>query len=152
MQVANTIESNIGKRSKLLAFLDENVPDSIPSRIPSLGTTTVKSDYLADVDAGLKAASMSVRLTPYLLGIIDWGDPINDPVALQFIPLASRMLDDHKLAQLDSLHEEDDSPVKGLIHRYPDKVLFLGMCREASAKMRVADHATSSNVRLPGVL
>jgi lysine 2,3-aminomutase len=44
----------------------------------------------------------------------------------QFVTLKSTMLPDHPKLKLDSLHEEDDSPVKGLVHRYPDKALFLG--------------------------
>lgn len=32
---------------------------------------------------------------------------------------------DHPKLTLDSLHEIEDSPVKGLVHRYPDKALFL---------------------------
>jgi hypothetical protein len=35
------------------------------------------------------------------------------------------MIPDHPKLTLDSLHEEADSPVKGLVHRYPDKALFL---------------------------
>lgn len=35
------------------------------------------------------------------------------------------MVPDHPKLTLDSLHEEADSPVKGLVHRYPDKALFL---------------------------
>lgn len=50
------------------------------------------------------------------------------------------MLPDHPKLTLDSLHEEADSPVKGLVHRYPDKALFLrefnpltpGPCHPAS--------------------
>ena len=35
------------------------------------------------------------------------------------------MIPDHPKLTLDSLHEEADSPIKGLVHRYPDKALFL---------------------------
>jgi len=35
------------------------------------------------------------------------------------------MLPDHPKLTLDSLHETADSPVNGLVHRYPDKALFL---------------------------
>ena len=38
------------------------------------------------------------------------------------------MLLDHPKLTLDSLDEAADSPVKGLVHRYPDKALFLRMC------------------------
>lgn len=74
----------------------------------------------------MKVASMSVRLNPYVLSLVNLSDPMNDPILRQYLPLKSRMIDDHDLSQLDSLHEEGDSPVKGLVHRYPDKVLFLG--------------------------
>lgn len=37
------------------------------------------------------------------------------------------MLPDHPKLDLDSLGETHHSPVQGLVHRYPDKVLFLGM-------------------------
>lgn len=69
---------------------------------------------------------MSIRLTPYIVSIANWQDPLNDPICRQFVPVKSAMVEDHDLAQLDSLHEEEDSPVPGLVHRYPDKVLFLG--------------------------
>lgn len=39
--------------------------------------------------------------------------------------MKSKMEDDHTKLTLDSLHETADSPVKGLVHRYPDKALFL---------------------------
>ncbi|KAG6362097.1 hypothetical protein INS49_010326 [Diaporthe citri] len=35
------------------------------------------------------------------------------------------MVPDHPKLSLDSLHEDADSVVKGLVHRYPDKALFL---------------------------
>ena len=63
--------------------------------------------------------------SPYILSRINWDDPRHDPIARQFIPLKSRMIPDHPKLTLDSLHEEADSPVKGLVHRYPDKALFL---------------------------
>jgi lysine 2,3-aminomutase len=37
------------------------------------------------------------------------------------------MVDNHPKLHLDSLEETRDSPVPGLVHRYPDKVLFLGI-------------------------
>jgi lysine 2,3-aminomutase len=39
--------------------------------------------------------------------------------------MKSLMIPDHPKLALDSLHETADSPVKGLVHRYPDKALFL---------------------------
>ena len=68
---------------------------------------------------------MSVRVSPYLVSLIDWANPYADPIRTQFFPLASRLLPDHPQLQLDSLHEQDDAPVAGLTHRYVDKALFL---------------------------
>lgn len=42
------------------------------------------------------------------------------------MPLGSMMLPDHPMCEYDSLHEKSDSKVNGLVHRYPDKALFLG--------------------------
>jgi lysine 2,3-aminomutase len=68
---------------------------------------------------------MSVRVSPYLLSLVDWSAPESDPIRRQFIPLESELLPDHPKLGLDSLAEQADSPVPGLTHRYPDKVLFL---------------------------
>ncbi|HEY0707767.1 MAG TPA: KamA family radical SAM protein [Polyangia bacterium] len=87
----------------------------------------VSPEFIADAEAGFKQAPMSVRVSPYLLSLIDWSDPYRDPLRLQFIPIASRLLPDHPFLDLDSLHERKDMPVPGLTHRYPDKALFLAL-------------------------
>lgn len=84
-------------------------------------------DFIQDVCIGLGRAPMSIRLTPHILSLIDWHNPIEDPLRAQFIPLGSMAQEDHPKLRLDSLSEGDDSPVKGLVHRYPDKALFLGV-------------------------
>jgi lysine 2,3-aminomutase len=81
--------------------------------------------FYADVVAGLRRAPMALRISPHLLGLIDWADPYHDPIRTQFMPVASQQVSDHPELRLDSLHEQKDSPVPGLTHRYPDKALFL---------------------------
>jgi lysine 2,3-aminomutase len=81
--------------------------------------------FIEDVRAGFAHAPMAIRVSPYLIASIDWSDPYHDPIRRQFIPVRSRALPDHPQLTLDSLHEQDDSPVPGLIHRYADKALFL---------------------------
>ncbi len=81
--------------------------------------------FIADAREGFKRAPMSVRVSPYAIASIDWNRPYTDPIRLQFIPLASKLLRDHPRLTLDSLHELDDSPVPGVTHRYVDKALFL---------------------------
>jgi len=85
----------------------------------------VPESFYEDLAAGIKAAPMALRISPYLLALIDWSDPIRDPIRTQFLPLRSTQQPDHPMLQLDSLHEQEDSPLPGLTHRYPDKALFL---------------------------
>jgi lysine 2,3-aminomutase len=81
----------------------------------------------SDLSDGLARAPMSLRISPYLLSLINWNDPGNDPIRKQFLPLALQLLPDHPRLTLDSLNEQADTPLPGLIHRYPDKVLFLAL-------------------------
>ena len=85
----------------------------------------VSDEFIKDATAGFARSPMSVRVSPYLLSLIDWNDPYGDPLRTQFIPVASRFLPDHPKLGLDSLHERGDAPVPGLTHRYTDKALFL---------------------------
>ncbi|HEY8498515.1 MAG TPA: KamA family radical SAM protein, partial [Limnochordales bacterium] len=72
----------------------------------------------------IEACSHEFRfaVTPYYLSLIDWSDP-NDPIRRQAIPHADELED--PIGGMDPLHEEDHSPVKGLVHMYPDRVAFL---------------------------
>lgn len=81
--------------------------------------------FIEDFEQGLHQAPMTVRISPYLIALIDWSDPYADPLRRQFLPLASQLQPDHPMLTLDSLHEQEDSPVPGLTHRYFDKALFL---------------------------
>jgi len=85
----------------------------------------VAPEFFDDVREGFHRAPMAVRVSPYLLALIDWKNPYTDPIRTQFIPVASMLRTDHPRLALDSLHEQDDSPVPGLVHRYVDKALFL---------------------------
>ena len=117
----------VERKSKLLAFLAAVLPAEIPPSNTDSRLSQVKSreDFMADVEAGMRVAPMAVRLTPYILSVANWADPLNDPIRRQYIPLASTIVQDHPKLSLDSLHETDDSPVENLVHRYPEKVLFL---------------------------
>ncbi|HVR63368.1 MAG TPA: KamA family radical SAM protein [Polyangia bacterium] len=85
----------------------------------------VSDDFIRDAQRGFERAPMSVRVSPYLLSLIDWSNPYDDPLRTQFIPVISRHLPDHPKLDLDSLHERANMPVPGLTHRYVDKALFL---------------------------
>jgi lysine 2,3-aminomutase len=64
-----------------------------------------------------------VDITPYFISLIDPQDP-NDPIRRQVIPTAGEMVPFTAMME-DSLAEDRHSPVPGLVHRYPDRVLML---------------------------
>jgi len=64
-----------------------------------------------------------VDITPYFISLIDPDDP-RDPVRLQIIPTADEIVPFTGMME-DSLAEDRHSPVPGLVHRYPDRVLML---------------------------
>ncbi len=109
----------------------------------------VSEAFIHDAESGFQKAPMSVRVSPYLLSLIDWEDPYNDPLRIQFIPLSSRLLPDHPKLGLDSLSEMADAPVPGLTHRYTDKALFLPLdtcpvyCRFCTRSYAVGIDTTS---------
>lgn len=96
-------------------------PDKLLNAVRDLASP----EFIADAEDGFHHAPMSVRVSPYILALIDWNNPYADPLRRQFVPLGSRLLPDHPKLDLDSLHEQADSPTPGLTHRYPDKALFL---------------------------
>jgi lysine 2,3-aminomutase len=64
-----------------------------------------------------------VDITPYFISLIDPDDP-QDPVRRQIIPTAAELVPFTAMMK-DSLAEDRHSPVPGLVHRYPDRVLML---------------------------
>jgi lysine 2,3-aminomutase len=64
-----------------------------------------------------------VDVTPYFISLIHPEDP-NDPVRKQVIPTDAEMVPFTSMME-DSLAEDRHSPVPGLVHRYPDRVLML---------------------------
>ena len=64
-----------------------------------------------------------VDITPYFVSLIDPDDP-NDPIRKQVIPTAGEIIPFTGMME-DSLAEDRHSPVPGLVHRYPDRVLML---------------------------
>ena len=68
-------------------------------------------------------ARFRMAITPYYLTLIDPYDAL-DPIRLQAIPLGNE-LTVGKYDLLDPLDEDHDSPVPGLTHRYPNRVLLL---------------------------
>jgi lysine 2,3-aminomutase len=64
-----------------------------------------------------------VDITPYFVSLIDPDNP-KDPIRVQIMPRASE-ISTFTGEMEDSLAEDAHSPVPGLVHRYPDRVLML---------------------------
>jgi lysine 2,3-aminomutase len=94
--------------------------------------------------AGLGARDrFRVDITPYFARLIDPSDP-NCPLRRQVIPLGQE-LDRFDGMMADSLAEDAQSPVPGLVHRYPDRVLMVvtthcaSYCRYCTRSRMVGD-------------
>ena len=69
------------------------------------------------------AHAMAIALTPELAALIDRADVAHDPIARQFVPdIRETEIAPDELA--DPIGDEARSPVKGIVHRYPDRVLL----------------------------
>jgi len=85
-----------------------------------------------DEISGFKAAvgKLSVSVTPYFFNLIDKNNP-NCPIRRQVVPLGDESYV-HPEEMTDPVGEEETMPVPGIVHRYPDRVLFLTTDRCAS--------------------
>ncbi len=86
---------------------------------------TAPASIVSEIRDGLKKVGMSIRLNPYMMDLIDWRNAETDPIRRQFLPMLSELEPDHPCMSVDSLEERNTSPAPNLVHRYPDKVLFL---------------------------
>jgi lysine 2,3-aminomutase len=75
---------------------------------------------LADLER--VAARYAIAVTPDIAALIDGDDP-EDPIARQFIP-DRRELVNTPGENADPIGDDAHSPVSGIVHRYPDRVLF----------------------------
>lgn len=105
------VRNSITKSERLKPVLGNTVPDSL----------------FYELEQAIVRSPMSLRISPYLISLINWKEPLNDPIRKQFLPLISQLQPDHPYLALDSLDEQADTPIPGLVHRYPDKILFLAL-------------------------
>lgn len=78
----------------------------------------------------LSGNKLAMSITPHFLNLVDKDDP-HCPIRRQVIPRMEESLDD-PLELNDPCGEDSHMPVPGLVHRYPDRVLFLVTDRCAS--------------------
>jgi lysine 2,3-aminomutase len=65
---------------------------------------------------------LPLRITPYFASLI-YNTKTSHPLRRNVIPVVEELIES-KSEQSDPLHEKSFSPVKGIVHRYPDRVLF----------------------------
>ena len=102
----------------------------------------ISPDEEADIVKCLKVLPMAI--TPYYLSLIDLKKPEDDPIWKQAVPsIKETFFAGEDMA--DPLHEDGDSPVDCLTHRYPDRVLFLVTdqcamyCRHCTRRRKVGE-------------
>jgi lysine 2,3-aminomutase len=122
------MSNTINKKAAMFDFLRETLPPKIPQQRSNFneypGVDTPER-MIESIDEGIRLAPMPVRVSPHVLSMINWDDPLNDPIRRQFVPMKSAINVAHPAASLDPVDEIDSSPVEGLIHRYPNKALFM---------------------------
>ncbi len=77
-------------------------------------------ERLSELEAVAKR--YAIGLTPALAALVQLEDP-SDPIALQFVPDARELIRD-PAERDDPIGDDVMSPVRGLVHRYPDRVLI----------------------------
>ncbi|MFD1747142.1 lysine-2,3-aminomutase-like protein [Rhizobium helianthi] len=90
---------------------------------------TVQALVDADLLAAEKASAIdavaeryAIAVTPAIANLIDPADP-QDPLSLQFVPSAEELVTTPE-ERNDPIGDAAHSPVKGIVHRYPDRVLL----------------------------
>lgn len=75
-----------------------------------------------------KKKRLAMRITPYYVSLMDPSNPLQ-PIRRTMVPVFDELLFSPE-EKFDPLGEENQSPVPQLVHRYPDRVLFLttGVC------------------------
>lgn len=124
----NKIENKSRRKEFFPSVADSDWNDwkwQVRNRIETLEELKKYIKLTAQEEEGISKSLQTLRMaiTPYYLSLIDTNNP-NCPIRKQAIPSAAET---HvSPADLtDPLHEDEDSPVPGLTHRYPDRVLFL---------------------------
>jgi len=90
----------------------------LPSELVAAGLAP--PEKLADLAS--VAARYAVAITPAIADLIDRGDP-HDPIARQFVPDIAE-LTTRPEERADPIGDHTHSPVEGVVHRYPDRVLL----------------------------
>jgi lysine 2,3-aminomutase len=90
----------------------------LPSELVAAGLAP--PEKLADL--ARVAARYAVAITPTIADLVDRADP-NDPIARQFVPDIAELATTPE-ERADPIGDDTHSPVEGVVHRYPDRVLL----------------------------
>ena len=104
----------------------------LKNRITSLPQLEQRLELSPEERSGviLSGSKLAMAITPHFFNLIDRNDP-NCPIRRQVIPrIEETLVADYEMS--DPCGEDEHMPVPGLVHRYPDRVLFLVTDRCAS--------------------
>lgn len=148
--IFNSVQQEIGKR------IEDNLSISSWKKWKWQLKHSIKSldkfEYLTGIQFGEEEKrdlertfdKFPLSITPYYLSLIDKRNYANDPVFKQAFG-GIKELTTIKSELSDPLAEDTDSPVEGVTHRYPDRVLFhvsnicSMYCRHCTRKRKVGD-------------
>ena len=117
--------------------------EQLQQHIPNLTEAETEGARLADT-------KLAMAITPQFFNLIDTEDP-ECPIRRQVIPAIDETFDS-PWEMADPCGEDGHSPVPGLVHRYPDRVLFLvtdrcaAYCRYCT-RSRMVSNATGYGFR-----
>ncbi len=144
--VQKEIASRIGDETKLSNWKDWRwqLRNSIRSIEKFENVTGIKFEPKERAELKKTFEKFPISITPYYLSLIDKENFRNDPVFKQAFGSVDELVT--KSFELeDPLSEDKDSPVEGITHRYPDRVLFhvsnvcSMYCRHCTRKRKVGD-------------
>ncbi len=95
----------------------------LKNRITTLGQLEKILTLTPDEVHAVANLRLPLSITPYYASLLNPDDP-SQSLRRSVVPV-SRELIESPGESTDPLHEDEDSPAPGLVHRYPDRVLFL---------------------------
>jgi lysine 2,3-aminomutase len=114
--------SGRGSKSRSIALGDNNL--AVTATLRSVAQLQDAGLVPASRAAALEpvAARYAVAITPAMAALIDPDDP-DDPIARQFVPDPAELVAS-PYERSDPIGDDAFSPVEGIVHRYPDRVLL----------------------------
>jgi lysine 2,3-aminomutase len=147
LQVQKKIAKNFGNKETFAKHWEDwkwHVKYAIKDIDTFERITGIELDEKFRNNVALTLKKFPLSITPYYASLIDPTDYENDPVFIQAFPSPQELRVDPR-EMSDPLAEDKDSPVPGITHRYPDRVLFhvsnvcAMYCRHCTRKRKVGD-------------